>query len=263
MRAALARDWFPAVADVLDRITLAYIGSADWAWAEGLTLPAAARQAGLAAGELVCELVAASETGAGCVFGHPPTNTEADRRALLRHEAHMGGSDGILLGRAPHPRAWGTFARLLGRYTRTLGDWSWGQAALHLAGHPARRFGLAGRGLLRPGYVADVVVLDPAAVTDTATYERPRSLAEGVDHVLVSGQFALSDGDLTGARPGRALRRGPGDVMAVAPPAARAPAGPATTPPRCAGRWASCCGSARTAPTAGATRWPGWPATWI
>ena len=208
VRAGLARDWFPAIADVLDRITLAYIGSADWAWAEGLTLPAAARQAGLAAGELVCELVAASETGAGCVFGHPPTNTEADRRALLRHEAHMGGSDGILLGRAPHPRAWGTFARYLGRHTRSLGDWSWGQAALHLAGHPARRFGLAGRGLLRPGYVADVVVLDPAAVTDTADYERPRSLAEGVDHVLVSGQFALSDGALTGARAGRALRRG-------------------------------------------------------
>jgi len=208
VRAGLARDWFPAVTDELDRITLAYIGSADWAWAEGLTLPAAARQAGLAAGELVCELVAASDTGAGCVFGHPPTNTEADLRAMLRHDAHLGGSDGILLGRAPHPRAWGTFARLLGRHTRELGDWSWGQAALHLAGHPARRFGLAGRGLLRPGYVADVVVLDPAAVTDTATYSRPRSLAEGVDHVLVSGQFALRDGELAGARPGRALRRG-------------------------------------------------------
>src|SRR6185437_11841165 len=72
VRAGLARDWFPAVTDELDRVTLAYIGSADWAWAEGLTLPAAARQAGLAAGELVCELVAASDTGAGCVFGHPP-----------------------------------------------------------------------------------------------------------------------------------------------------------------------------------------------
>ena len=208
VRAGLARDWFPAVADVLDRITLAYIGSADWAWAEGMTLPAAARQAGMAAGELVCELLAASDAGAGCVFGHPPTNTEADRRALLRHEAHMAGSDGILLGRAPHPRGWGTFARLLGRHTRELGDWSWAQAALHLAGHPARRFGLAGRGLLRPGYAADVVLLDPAAVTDTADYERPRSLAVGVDHVLVGGQLALRDGQLTGATPGRALRRG-------------------------------------------------------
>jgi N-acyl-D-amino-acid deacylase len=120
----------------------------------------------------------------------------------------MAGSDGILLGRAPHPRGWGTFARLLGRHTRELGDWSWAQAALHLAGHPARRFGLAGRGLLRPGFIADVVVLDPAAVTDTADYERPRSLAVGVDHVLVSGQLALRDGQLAGARPGRALRRG-------------------------------------------------------
>ena len=88
---------------------------------------------------------------AGCVFAQPPTNTEADLRALLRHEAHLAGSDGILLGRWPHPRGWGTFARLLGRHTRELGDWTWGQAALRLAGHPARRFGLAGRGLLRPG----------------------------------------------------------------------------------------------------------------
>ena len=207
VRAGLAREWFPAIADVLDRVTLAYVGAPGWSWAEGMTLPDAARQAGLAAGELVCELVAASETGAGCVFAHPPTNTETDLRALLRHDAHMAGSDGILLGRAPHPRAWGTFARLLGRHTRELGDWSWGQAALHLAGHPARRFGLAARGLLRPGCVADVAVLDPAAVTDTATYERPRTPAEGVSHVLVSGQLALRDGELTGARPGRALRR--------------------------------------------------------
>jgi N-acyl-D-amino-acid deacylase len=208
VRAGLARDWFPAQADLLDRITLAYIGSADWAWAEGMALPAAARQAGMPAGELVCEVLAASPAGAGCVFGHPPTNTDADLRALLRHEAHMGGSDGIFLGRAPHPRAWGTFARLLARHTRELGDWSWGRAALHLAGHPARRFGLAGRGLLRPGWVADVAVLDPATVADTAWYDQPRSLATGVDHVLVSGQLVLRDGDLTGARSGRALRRG-------------------------------------------------------
>ncbi len=208
IRARLARDWFPAIADVLDRITLSYVGAADWSWAEGMALPAAARQAGLTAGELACELIAASEFGVGCVFGHPPTNTEADVRALLRHDAHMAGSDGIMVGSAPHPRGWGTFARLLGRHTRDLGDWSWGQAAVHLAGHPARRFGLARRGLLRPGFAADVVVLDPDAVADTADYAHPRTPARGVDHVLVNGEFALRDGQLTGARPGRALRRG-------------------------------------------------------
>jgi len=208
VRARLARDWFPAVEDILDRITLSYVGSPDWSWAEGLGLRAAAGQAGLPAGELVCELIAASDTGAGCVFAHPPTNTEQDVRALLRHEAHMAGSDGILLGRRPHPRAWGTFARLLARHTRALGDWTWAQAAVHLSGHPARRFGLVKRGLLRPGYVADVVVLDPATVADAASYDEPRRPAEGVEHVLVSGEFALRDGELTGARPGRALRLG-------------------------------------------------------
>lgn len=208
VRRALAKDWFPAIEDRLGRITLSYAGAASWSWTEGLALRAAADRAGMTPGELVCELVMSSEQGAGCVFGQPPTNTDDDVRALLRHEAHLAGSDGILIGGRPHPRAWGTFARLLGRHTRDLGDWSWAQAAVHLAGHPARRLGLAGRGLLVPGYVADIAVVDPAAVTDLADYADPRRPAIGVDHVLVGGELALRDGELTGARPGRALRRG-------------------------------------------------------
>ncbi|HWC78757.1 MAG TPA: amidohydrolase family protein [Pseudonocardiaceae bacterium] len=207
-RARLARDWFPGIEDVLDRITLAHVAAPDWSWTEGQALRDAAAQAGLPAGELVCELIHASGLGAGCVFGQPPTNTDTDVRTLLRHEGHIGGSDGIWLGGHPHPRAYGTFARFLGRHTRELGDWTWGQAALHLSGHPARRFGLAGRGLLRAGQIADVVALDPDTVADRATYAAPTELAVGVDHVLVSGEFALRDGTLTGATPGRGLRRG-------------------------------------------------------
>lgn len=207
-RRRLAAEWFPGIADALDRITLSHVGTPDWSWAEGLALPEAAERAGMAPGDLVCELVSASGLRAGCVFTQPPTNTEADVRALLRHEAHMGGSDGILLGGHPHPRGWGTFARYLARHTRDLGDWTWGQAALHLAGHPARRFGLAGRGVLRPGAVADIAVVDPVGVTDRADYSHPKKLAAGVDHVVVGGELALCDGALTGAKPGRALRRG-------------------------------------------------------
>jgi N-acyl-D-amino-acid deacylase len=206
-RARLRADWFPAIEDVLDRITLAHVDSPDWTWTEGQSLRAAAATAGMPAGELVCELISASRLGAGCVFAQPPTNTDTDLRTLLRHESHLGGSDGILLGGHPHPRGWGTFARFLARHTRELGDWTWGQAALHLAGHPARRFGLAGRGELRAGKVADVVVVDPATVLDRASYQQPRQLADGIDHVLVGGEFALRDGRLTGATPGRALRR--------------------------------------------------------
>lgn len=208
VRETLRRDWFPTIDDVLPRITLSYVDSDDWRWAEGMTLPDAAARAGLAAGEFVCELVAATKMGAGCVFAQPPTNTESDVRALMRHEAHMGGSDAIFLGARPHPRGWGTFARYLGRHTRDLGDWTWGEAASHLAGHPARRFGLEGRGVIRAGAVADVVVLDPATIADRSTYDAPRTVATGVDHVLVSGRFALKNGVVTGIRAGRGLRRG-------------------------------------------------------
>ena len=212
-RQRLARDWFPGISGVLDRITLSYVGAAEWSWAEGVPLTEAAGTAGLPAGELVCELLTASRLAAGCVFAQPPTNTEADLRALLRHEAHLAGSDGILLGRWPHPRGWGAFARLLGRHTRELGDWTWGQAAVHLAGHAARRFGLAGRGLLRPGSHADVAVVNPATVQDQADYEHPRRPARGVHHVLVNGRFALRDGQLTGEHPGRALRHSGGTPL--------------------------------------------------
>ena len=206
-RQRLARDWFPSIGGVLDRITLAYIGAAEWSWAEGVPLREAAATAGLDPGGLVCELLTASRLAAGCVFAQPPTNTETDLRTLLRHEAHLAGSDGILLGRWPHPRGWGAFARLLGRHTRELGDWTWGQAAVHLAGHAARRFGLVGRGLLRPGSYADVAIVNPATVTDQADYQHPRRPARGVHHVLVNGRFALRDGQLTGEKPGRGLRR--------------------------------------------------------
>ena len=206
-RQRLARDWFPSIGGVLDRITLAYIGAAEWSWAEGVALTEAAATAGMQPGELVCELLTASQLAAGCVFAQPPTNTEADLRTLLRHEAQLAGSDGILLGRWPHPRGWGAFARLLGRHTRELGDWTWGQAAVHLAGHAARRFGLAGRGLLRPGSYADVAVVNPATVQDQADYPNPRRPARGIHHVLVNGRFALRDGQLTGETPGQGVRR--------------------------------------------------------
>ena len=208
VREALHREWFPAIRDVLDRVRLAHIGSAEWSWAEGKSLRAAADQARITPGELVCELILASSLAVGCVFGQPPTNTEHDLRSLLRHEAQMLGSDAIMLGSQPHPRGWGAFARALARHTRELGDWSWGEAAVHLAGHPARRFGLTDRGALRTGYLADVVVLDPATIQDQADYDHPRRPATGVDHVLVNGEFVLRDGALTGVRAGRALRRG-------------------------------------------------------
>ncbi|HEU4426885.1 MAG TPA: amidohydrolase family protein [Pilimelia sp.] len=202
------------------RITLSYVPAAELAWAEGMRLADAAASVGLAPADFCAELLVGTRLAAGAVFEFPPLGGDAaggdaagedaagedSVGLLLRHPAHMGGSDGIYRGGHPHPRGWGAFARLLGRHVRERGDWTWEQAAVHLAAHPARRFGLADRGLIRPGLAADLVVFDPATVIDRAGYDAPRELATGVDDVVVNGVPVLAGGQLTGARPGTPLR---------------------------------------------------------
>ncbi|MFG1853970.1 amidohydrolase family protein [Actinomadura geliboluensis] len=207
VRRRLEREWFAHRPEVWPRITLSHVPSDEYRWAEGMALPDAAAQAGKAPGEFCCDLLVATRLEAGCVFGQPPTNSEESVRALLKHPAQTTGSDAIYQGGHPHPRGWGAFARLLGRHVRDLGDWTWEQAAVHLSGRAADRFRLADRGRVEPGYAADLVVLDPATVTDRSTYERPRVPAEGVEHVVVNGVAVLRDGALAAAHepPGRAL----------------------------------------------------------
>ena len=207
VRKQLQLTWFAERADLFARITFAWISDPDLAWCEGRTLPDAAEAVGEHPADFLCDLLIACDLQASCVFRQPPTNTDQDIRALLQHPAHMTGSDGVFRGRFPHPRGWGAFARLLGVHTRELGDYSWGEASLHLAGHAARRFGLGDRGMLRPGMAADVVVFDPNTVADVATYENPRQPARGVTHVLVNGKEVFREGHLTHSNPGRALRR--------------------------------------------------------
>ncbi|GAA3640959.1 amidohydrolase family protein [Kineosporia mesophila] len=208
VREQLRTDWFPGLGDLFPRVTLSHVPAPPWHWAEGLSLTEAADRAGLEAGDLVCELVLACDLAVGCVVRQPAANTLDDIRTLLRQPEQMGSSDGILIGGHPHPRGRGAFARMLARHTRDLGDWTWGQAAVHLSARACERFGLAGRGQIREGYAADIAVLDVPALADTATYEQPLNLAEGVDTVLVNGEIVLENGQLTGATCGRALRRG-------------------------------------------------------
>ncbi|WP_214411590.1 N-acyl-D-amino-acid deacylase family protein [Sphaerisporangium fuscum] len=134
---------------------------------------------------------------------------EENVQAIMRHPAHTGGSDGLLVGTQPHPRAWGTFPRYLARYVRELGVLTLQECVAHLTGRPARRLKLADRGLVRPGYHADLVLFDPETVRDTATFDHPRQQPEGIPHVLVAGVPVIEDGRHTGALPGRALRRTP------------------------------------------------------
>ncbi len=201
----LARDW-AGFAGLWGRITLSH--APGFEWAEGMTLPDAAERHGTDPAGFCRTLLIETRLEAGCVAARPDEGPEGEAsvRAILRDPGHTGGSDGIYVGGHPHPRGFGAFARYLGRHVRELGDLTWEQAAVHLASHPARRFRLPERGLVRPGQVADVIVVDPLRVADTATYENPRSVGVGIDDVLVSGVPVLAGGRLTGATPGRALR---------------------------------------------------------
>ncbi len=132
---------------------------------------------------------------------------EENVRAIMAHPAHTGGSDGILHGAKPHPRAYGTFPHYLGHYVRELGVLTLEECVHHLTARPAARLRLADRGLVREGYVADLVLFDPATVAAGATYEEPRRGPAGVPYVLVGGEFVIREGRRTAAVPGRAVRR--------------------------------------------------------
>ncbi|MBO0607892.1 amidohydrolase family protein [Myceligenerans salitolerans] len=206
--ARLRREHFAGLAELWPRITFASVperGHRNLTWAEGRTLPDVARLLGLDPAGAVIEILVATGLRATCVFAQPPTNSAESVRALANHAAHLGGSDAIYLGGRPHPRGWGAFARMLAERVGS-GDWSWHDAAEHLSGRAARRFGFAGRGSLAAGSVADVVLVDPGTVRDRATYDLPRVVASGVDDVLVRGVPVLSDGHLTEATPGRPVR---------------------------------------------------------
>jgi dihydroorotase/N-acyl-D-amino-acid deacylase len=112
----------------------------------------------------------------------------------------------ILDAGRPHPRGYGSTARVLGRYVRERGTLSLETAVAKLSAVPAARIGLRDRGVVREGAVADLVVLDPATVADTATYEEPARTPAGIPHVIVAGRLAIRDGAETGARTGRLLR---------------------------------------------------------
>src|SRR4029079_2073802 len=143
---------------------------------------------------------------------------EENVRAIMLHPNHMGGSDAILVGERPHPRAWGTFPRYLGHYVREVGLLSLEECINHLTGRAAQRLQLTDCGLIRKGYAADLVLFEPATVTDTATFADPKQQARAISHVIVNGEFAIDDGQPTGRLAGRALRMDPARRQTVWPP---------------------------------------------
>lgn len=133
--------------------------------------------------------------------------SEQDMQRILRHPATMIGSDGLPNDPRPHPRLWGTFPRVLGKYCRDENLFPLAEAVHKMTGMPACRFGLHDRGFVRAGYFADLVLFDAARIRDTATFEKPISPSEGIKAVWVNGAVAYRSDEATGARAGRFLPR--------------------------------------------------------
>ena len=140
---------------------------------------------------------------------------EADVRRVLAHPLGMIGSDGSVAAPygplsegKPHPRSYGTHPRVLGHYVRDLGLLTWEEAVRKMTSAPAQRLGLAAKGIVRPGLDADLVVFDPATVSDRATFDEPHQYPDGIEHVLVNGELVVSGGNHLGTLPGQVLTRG-------------------------------------------------------
>jgi N-acyl-D-amino-acid deacylase len=179
----------------------------------GMSLAEAAALYGTTPEEVAMDLVVKDGSRVGTVYFM--MDEENVMRQIALPWVSFGSDAGALAIREPftlsnpHPRAYGNFSRLLGTYVRQQGVITMTEAVRRLTSLPAESLGLRRRGRLRAGYFADVVVFDPATVTDHATFEEPHQYASGVVHVFVNGEPVLRDGEPTGARPGRVVR-GPG-----------------------------------------------------
>jgi N-acyl-D-aspartate/D-glutamate deacylase len=162
--------------------------------------------------DTVCEYLAGDRGHTRIVV---ESMAEEDVQEIVRAENVLVGSDGTSLAPygttsqgKPHPRFYGTFPRVLGRYVRELGLLTLPKGVYKMTGGAAAALGLRDRGLLREGYRADVSIFDPETIADRATYEDPHRYAAGISTVIVNGVVVIDAGEHTGALPGRVLRRG-------------------------------------------------------
>lgn len=179
----------------------------------GKSLAEAARRRGKSPEETAMDLVIEDDSRVGTVYFL--MSEENVRKAIALPWVSFGSDAGspapagVFLKSNPHPRAYGTFARLLGKYVRDEKVVSLQEAVRKLTSLPAANLKLERRGFLKPEYFADVVVFDPQDIRDHATFEKPHQYSTGVIHVFVNGQQVLKNGEHTGAKPGRVIR-GPG-----------------------------------------------------
>jgi N-acyl-D-amino-acid deacylase len=179
----------------------------------GKTLAEVARMRGKSPEETIMDLVLEDRSRVGTIYFLMSDDNLKKEIQLpwvsFASDANSIAPEGVFLKSSAHPRAYGSFVRVLGKYVRDEHVLTMPDAIRKLAAQPSANLGLDRRGQLKPGMFADVVVFDPATVADHATFEKPHAYASGVKHVLVNGVQVLKDGEHTGKTPGRALW-GPG-----------------------------------------------------
>ncbi len=198
-----------------DRLLLAGFKSEALKPLAGKTLGEVAKMRGKDPVETIMDLVLEDRSRVGTIYFL--MNEENIKKQIGRPWVSFGSDaasmapEGAFLKSSTHPRAYGNFARLLGKYVREEKVITLQEAVRRLTGLPATNLGLDHRGFLKPGMFADVVVFDPATIADRATFENPHQYSVGVKHVFVNGAQVLKDGEHTGAKPGKALW-GPGKI---------------------------------------------------
>lgn len=196
-----------------DRVLLVDFKSAALKPLTGKTLGEVARTRGKSPEETIMDLVLEDRSRIGTIY---VLNSDDNLKKEIQRpwvsfasDAGSMAAEGVFLKSSAHPRAYGSFVRVLGKYVRDEHAISLPEAIRKLAAQPSTNLGLDRRGQLKPGMFADIVVFDPATAADTATFEKPHAYAVGVKHVWVNGVQVLKDGEHTGRKPGRALW-GPG-----------------------------------------------------
>lgn len=170
---------------------------------EGRTLGELIAERGQDPVDVLCDLLLEEDLGVNQVTPGPWSES---LREFIRHPVGMIGTDSTFVGDKPSPRTYGSFPRVLGQFVREEALISLEEAVRSMTSAAAERIGLPDRGLIRDGFVADIVVLDPDRVRSNATYDEPRRFPDGIDWVVVAGEVVVERGEHTGARSGRVLR---------------------------------------------------------
>ncbi|MCF7891063.1 D-aminoacylase [Candidatus Bipolaricaulota bacterium] len=192
-----------------ENILVASVGSGENKDLEGMNLQEISKMRDRDPFDLLFDLLRQAKVNVSAVLFEM---NEEDVRRVMKHPTTMFGSDGSSLSPSspegkPHPRNYGTYPRILGKYVRENEIITLEKAIRKMTSFPAQKLGIKDRGLLREGYRADVVVFDPDQIMDKATYEDPHRFPEGINYVFVNGKLVVEDGDYTGKTPGKVLKK--------------------------------------------------------